>query len=78
MRLFAAAVAITLLFAQAQNAFATQEGDTHSTRVISCAFGADTCTVTITDMKYVDGKWVIVGVRHFTVPKSPQQPPIKE
>lgn len=78
MRRFMAITVAILLSLQAQKAFANREGDTHSTRIINCAFAADTCTVTITDMKYVDGKWMIVGVRQFTVPKSPQNPPIKD
>jgi hypothetical protein len=54
-------------------AYAANEGDTMTTRVTTCNYGADTCTTTITDMRFSDGQWVIVSVRTISTP-NPRNP----
>lgn len=77
MRKISLCLAILFISAFSQAAMAVANGDTQSTRVTTCGFAADTCTTTITDMVYMDGKWVITSVRHITV-RNPARPPIRE
>lgn len=63
-KLFAAA--LLAMSGVAPAAWAADEGDTQTVSHTTCAAGAGSCTTTITEMMYVNGRWVIVSISTHT------------
>jgi hypothetical protein len=71
MKRFMAAVLLCLTATVFSPAWAANEGDTHTTSVTTCAWGSGSCTTTITEMTYINGRWVVTSVRTIVTSRNP-------